>query len=90
MWVRKMDVLGVLAWVRAVRRYGEAETATADDQSARARVTARPDPAYCLVLDVIDRGARDRPMMAARLFGAEVLDCRGRDVRVAVGSWNPC
>lgn len=47
----------------------------------------RIDPASgksdCLVLDVIDRGARSYPVVASDLFGARVPDCNGEDIRVA-------
>jgi superfamily II DNA or RNA helicase len=37
----------------------------------------------CLVLDVIDRGAKAYPVVASDLFGARVPDCQGEDIRVA-------
>src|SRR5262249_11471390 len=48
----------------------------------------RADPgggkADCLVLDVVDRPARQRVLTAASLFGGFVEDCEGKDVRAAV------
>jgi superfamily II DNA or RNA helicase len=48
------------------------------------RIDRDGSKADCLVLDVIDRGAGRRVQTATCLFGAQVADCGGRDVRDAV------
>jgi superfamily II DNA or RNA helicase len=48
----------------------------------------------CLVLDVLDQSAGQRPVVASELFGARVEDCQGRDVREAAKEererWSVC